>query len=41
MRKYKMEEQQRIETNTQIINDTIFKSYKLDFKVIDNDEKYC
>ncbi|MCM1089801.1 MAG: hypothetical protein NC092_10350 [Butyrivibrio sp.] len=36
MQKYKVEEQQRIEMNTQIINDTISKSYKLDFVTIDN-----
>lgn len=38
MQKYKIEEQQRIETNTQIINDTISKSFKLDFDTIDNEQ---
>ncbi len=38
MQKFKIEEQQRIETNTKIINDTISKSYKLNFNAIDNDE---
>ena len=37
MQKYKIEEQQRIETNTQIINDTISNSFKLDFDTIDNE----
>ncbi|MCI8427083.1 MAG: hypothetical protein HFJ03_06065 [Lachnospira sp.] len=37
IQKYKIEEQQRIETNTQLINDTISKSYKLDFNIINNE----
>ena len=36
MQKYKIEEQQRIEADTQIINDSISKSYKLIFNAIDN-----
>lgn len=33
MQKYKIEEQRRIEVNTQIINDTISQSYELSFSV--------
>lgn len=39
MQNYKNEEQKRIETNTQIINDVISKSYKLSFNEIHNDKE--
>lgn len=38
MQKYKIEEQQRIETNKRIISDTISKSYKLNFHAIRGDQ---